>query len=182
MKNITKLWFTLALLISAEFITCVEAQESNDSQVIVTEIQQDQTVEESSTEEAVTVSEETVNENENETENNEKHLNKKVTALFVKFFNENDTMSFSTFVHDVVILLKEKRNSLDKSEHAKCDELIKTLEVNKQNYNFAIWAKILISKSLHELLPEESRTYIFNVPNHVKVKALIQKLRNGNNH
>lgn len=175
MKNTTKLWLSLGLLIPAEFVACVEAQGSNNPQAIVTETKQEITVKESTVEENLEITKETI-------DKSEQYLNKEITQLFANFFNEDDTMSFSKFVHTVITLLKMKQSSLNKDEQIKCDEVIKTLESNKHNYNFAVWAKILISPSLLDLIPEESRTYIYSVPNKVKIKALIQKLRNNNHH
>ena len=172
MKNTTKLWLALGLLISAEFAACVEAQETDNSQAIVTEIKQYTALEVSSIEENVTTSSKTVDNNE--------HINAGIKQLFTKFFDENDTMLFSDFAQSVIEILKTKRSSLDEAGQAKCDKLITTFETNKHNYNLAVWAQILVSPNLLNLLPEESRNYIFSVPNIIKVKALMQKLRNRN--
>ncbi len=99
--------------------------------------------------------------------------------LFERFFDEHDPMSFSKFVSKVIDLLKLKRSSLHGHQQVKCDELIRIFEKNKHNSNFRDWAEILMTPDLLDLMSEETRSYIFSVSTHVKIKTLICKLKNN---
>lgn len=98
--------------------------------------------------------------------------------LFRRFFDKQDTLTFYDFANKVVHLLKKQKHILqDKELHAKCDELIKTFERNRSSSSFAVWLPILLNKDLHSLMSHETRTYIYSVPEHVKIQALIVRLR-----
>lgn len=158
MKNKNKLYLSLGLLLSA-----TSSIYSYEEELVGNEIQNELNV---------------LQAVETEEEKAQKEIDKELYDIFSNFFNEHDSMPFSKIISKVIIILKIKRNLLHESQQVKCDELIKIFEKNKHSSNPGVWAKILISPDLLDLMSEETRSYIRSVPNHVKIKTLIFKLRN----
>lgn len=114
---------------------------------------------------------------ENHIEHIQAEIDQQLYDVFTKFFDEQDTTPFSKTVGRIISLLKMKRKILHGQKLAECEELIKTLEKNKYNSSFPVWAKILITPELLNLMSQETRTYINNVSVHVKINSLINKLK-----
>lgn len=109
-------------------------------------------------------------------------IDEELYAIFNKFFDEKDTTPFTKMITKVVALLKLKKTTLPEADHAKCDEIIKSLEKNKHNFTFFVWARILISPDLMDLLSTDTRKYIDSIPLAKKIDALRYKLNNHNSH
>ena len=162
MNTINKLYLSLGLLVSIESVTYTYEEEAVGKEIIdESELAK---IEEAKREQTLL------------------DIDAELYDLFAKFFDEKDTMPFSKIVVKVIAILKVKRNLLDESQHAICDEIIKSFEKNKHNTNFAVWAKILITPELLTLMSEKTRTYINSVSTNIKIKSLIYKLKNNNPH
>lgn len=108
----------------------------------------------------------------------QQEIDRDLHELFKRFFDKQDALTFYDFANKVIHLLKKQKHILDdQAQHAKCDELIKIFEKNRSSSSFAIWLPILLNKDLHSLMSHDTRTYIYSVPEHVKVQALIVRLR-----
>lgn len=107
----------------------------------------------------------------------QQEIDQQLYDVFANFFDEEDTTPFSKTVGKIVSILKTKRKILHGQNLTECDELIKTFEKNKYNSSFPVWAKILITPELLNLMSPQTRTYINNLSIQVKINSLIKKLK-----
>lgn len=112
-------------------------------------------------------------------EKTQQEIDQELFEIFGKFFDDKDTMPFSKIVGKIIGLLKVKRTTLQGAQQLKCDEIIKSLEKNKYNSNFAVWARILIAPDLMSLMSDKTRSYINGISTNTKIQTLIQKLKNN---
>ena len=109
-------------------------------------------------------------------------IDQELFEIFHKFFDEKDATPFTKMINRVVVLLKRKKITLPEEQRLKCDEIIKSLEKNKHNFTFHIWARILIAPDLMNLMSPETKRYIDTIPAGKKIQALMYKLKNHNSH
>jgi hypothetical protein len=155
MNKINKLYLSLGLLLSIGSLSYTYDEDSQGPEIIKELTEQEQL------------------------DKTQQEIEQELYEVFGKFFDEKDTMPFSKIVSKVVKILKIKRTTLQGLQQTKCDEIIKSLEKHKHNSNFAVWARILISPDLMDLMSPETRTYINGISNNVKIKTLIKKLKNN---
>jgi hypothetical protein len=160
MKKLNKLYFSLGLLFLKTSVIY-----SNEECFVNTEIQKE-------FKDQAQIEAHKIEKIKKETDQN-------LFDLFERFFNDEDVMPFSKFVSELVSILKIKQTVLHKQQQIECEELIRALERNKDNSSPIFWRNILTTPKILDLMTEEARNYLNNIPTFVKMKSLVNKLINN---